>query len=1132
MSGIELVKALSEAPGNKILGAIVYGRVRCPVLTPKYIKNLPIDQGYLVLVDVIAVKMTRDNPLGQGVHQVKGTMLTVVRRREDIGRWLKFYAYRDSPTTVRAIMSRFNGTLDGMAAYNFVKDKADSTWKLIPSFTVDIRRESTGTTDLEDLLVLGLAKDYSAKNHGVNEFEAVTSGYEIDVSGGFDELSLEQYGGDSMFSDPEFVKLMGGGSSRVEDPEEAEGVEGFGGLAGGSVAGSGGSSPFGGSGAAGGAPVGSAPVPEPEGEGFVSAPAPVAVVAKETPNVLVHRMEIEPRSKFYEPFEGAVQETREKRKAVFSEYVKEAEEAGETTEDIESYIEKFKESYLSTTTGRSYNRSIPGVGRKGLNFFDKFVEGLVLAYSPEESHKDEEKGPQKVIAELKDLAKAGAVTRSHSPLHDYMDINKYSTVLAMIASCVGVNVRKVLDTTAGVGGQFPFETFRMFCNNPYKMTLLAGDLDVVDCDRMLFALKGFKLSGTMGELQQWRDMLLVEKIIGAHPTDTMAPLRELFHTGYKVSGTISNQINRNRIPLDGYNLDLLNLVIGGFEEVRGFPFRMQGDMMLIASEKDSLVDKMEEIGFAERLSSSGQEYLVLSSSIEKEIYVYKKLYDLANRPTGVTRVQVDAEVKRFEANKGFQLEQLQKDGVGILMHGAGILSGCAGSGKTTVSECMTNIIRLYMPGYDIRFAAPTGKAARRMKEVVDGKVSTLHSLFRLGLEKPRSFSSADEEYVATEGGVVYIFDEMAMTNIDLLYRVLRGVDDHAYVYFLGDIKQLPPIGKGVPFKDMMDFMPCVELGVSKRSAEGSGINYNCDVINNNSGGAGGWGELVERDDFKIMPSSDSQIPNAIVSIVQGYIEAGFDKEDIQVVTPYVTPKKGWSSTNLNPLLHDIFNPGDALFNIGEDKAFRKGDRVIHTTSNYYNRKRYYMTREGGMVVLQEVEPMGVVNGEMGKVIDLIRSADCEFLNFTRDEGDKEGRDDSLHCEEDGGYFVCVEVYDPDLEENLIVLYQTRENTYGKTEFSGKDMYKQDLGDLELAYALTTHKMQGSQSPVVIVPFGSSDNPNFVSRNMTYTAISRASKAVTLVGSVSGRGSSLGKSRATPVGLETKTVLGTIIKEEL
>ena len=456
------------------------------------------------------------------------------------------------------------------------------------------------------------------------------------------------------------------------------------------------------------------------------------------------------------------------------------------------------------------------------------------------------------------------------------------------------------------------------------------------------------------------------------------------------------------------------------------------------------------------LTKVGDKY-ISNTLLKLEISLFGNLIGLASIPTGISDTDVKRVLEEFQAEKGFNLTDEQAAGVGLVKYGSAVLSGCAGSGKTTTAECMTRILE--EGGWTVLYACPTGKASKRLSEVVGREVKTIHSFFKLPVGSPLPIS--EEGYDNLLGSVdlpdktALIFDEMAMCDTVLLaLAVLKSLDKEVAMYFLGDIKQLPPIGRGMPYRDLMGILPCVELGVSKRSAEGSSVNYNCGEL------VKGSANFKEDENFVMMRCRDENIPATVLDAVE-LLKKEYPVEDIQVVSPYATPKIPWGNSNLNPILQDVLNPGgEFLFKVGS-VSYRRGDRVV-ITRNTPDIRRYKLV---GREFTQCGE--GIVNGDVGTILDIVLVQDY--------------------------------VWDSTVLSEVAVLVEIDDDIVA---FEGKLGVDSFYGDwcCDLAYSLSVHKSQGSQYKGIIFMVGERDGV-FVNRNMIYTAISRSQEKVIVVGAV-------------------------------
>lgn len=496
------------------------------------------------------------------------------------------------------------------------------------------------------------------------------------------------------------------------------------------------------------------------------------------------------------------------------------------------------------------------------------------------------------------------------------------------------------------------------------------------------------------------------------------------------------------------------------------------------------------------------DYYTSSSMLNKELFIYNTLMESVEDNLDFTKDEIDKCIKEYEKMVGFNLEKEQKEAVHLCVKHSACLSGSAGSGKTTTVGCIDYVLEQLGSGINVKFGAPTGKSARVLQGVVKKETKTFHSLCRIGMEQDDIFS-VDEEQDGDEN-TYYMFDEMSMVTLSVMYKMMKTFGNSRFL-FVGDISQLESIGKGNVFADLLRYLPRVFLKVTKRSAERSGITYNSDVINNHSDK--NYLPLKNTMDFRMIERDDESIASAVQSICKFYLGEGtnefnlpsidVNKDDIQVITPLVKASYKWGSKYLNRLLQPLFNlPKNAEDVISVNGArLIKGDRVIHTTENTYS-MQWYKTYKNGLFTKQW--GYSVVNGQVGTFMGAYPISQCIFED--EDEPKPEGfrypdhmRDDAKFDTYDG-YFLVVKYYDANTDSDYYTLYRA----YLKDE---KDFTKFDTGLLDLFYAGSTHKMQGSQARIAICCFGTMSYGSFLSRNMLYTTVTRGKDLVILVGSM-------------------------------
>ena len=409
---------------------------------------------------------------------------------------------------------------------------------------------------------------------------------------------------------------------------------------------------------------------------------------------------------------------------------------------------------------------------------------------------------------------------------------------------------------------------------------------------------------------------------------------------------------------------------------------------------------------------------------------------------------VERRIVQIEKETGTVLDEMQKKAVQEAAgHGLLILTGGPGTGKTTTINA---IIRYFEgEGAEIRLAAPTGRAAKRMTEATGYEAQTIHRLLELsGMPEddregqPIHFERNAENPLETD---VIIIDEMSMVDIHLIHSLLMAVTAGTRLILGGDENQLPSVGPGNVLRDIIRSgqFPVVELKKIFRQASESDIVVNAHKINK--------GEQVEinnksRDFFFLKRYDADIIIRVVIALIQEklpkYVEA--KPFEIQVLTPM---RKGLLGVErLNQILQRYLNPPDASKKekeIGQG-LFREGDKVMQVRNNYQLeweiRGRYGIPIEKGV---------GVFNGDTGIIKTINEFAETAEVEF-----------------EDGRW----------------------------AEYSFKQ-----LDELELAYAVTIHKSQGSEYPAVIIPLLSGPRM-LMNRNLLYTAVTRARKCVTVVGS--------------------------------
>ena len=426
-----------------------------------------------------------------------------------------------------------------------------------------------------------------------------------------------------------------------------------------------------------------------------------------------------------------------------------------------------------------------------------------------------------------------------------------------------------------------------------------------------------------------------------------------------------------------------------------------------------------------------------------ELTVARKLLDLNAKSENNYKV-MEAKVKEVEANTGIKLGDLQRKAVyEAVESGLVIITGGPGTGKTTTINA---IIKLFeMQNMEILLAAPTGRAAKRMTETTGMEAQTIHRLLELNgnPEEGGSMRFERNELNPLEADVI-IIDEMSMVDIYLMYSLLKAITVGTRLILVGDVNQLPSVGPGKVLKDIIssEKFNVVRLSEIFRQAAESDIITNAHKIN---AGQSIRLDNKSKDFFMLSMSSSIQIQRALVSLIAEKLPPYVDatKYDIQVLTP--SRKGELGVENLNKILQQYINPpapGKREKQWGE-VIFRENDKVMQI-KNDYQMEWKIVTKKG----LTIKEGSGVFNGDCGIIREINEFAGTVTVEF--DEG------------------------------KLV-------------EYTGAT-----LEELELAYAITIHKSQGSEYPAVIIPLLNAPKP-LLNRNLLYTAVTRARKCVTIVG---------------------------------
>ncbi|WFA08701.1 ATP-dependent RecD-like DNA helicase [Tissierella sp. Yu-01] len=522
---------------------------------------------------------------------------------------------------------------------------------------------------------------------------------------------------------------------------------------------------------------------------------------------------------------------------------------------------------------------------------------------------------------------------------------------------------------------------------------------------------------------------------------------DIYGIGFKTADNIANKM--------GVSIDSPYRIEAGLKFI----------MMECASEGHCYVPKDEVIKKALGLLNTDQEKLedgirelaiknsfyVINNGDEIDIYyapyhiaennVARKIIELSRAEIDKLNVDADKEILNIEKQNEISFGNKQKLAIKeSLENGMLIITGGPGTGKTTTINAIISICEDL--GLEVVLSAPTGRAAKRMTETTGREAKTIHRLLEISfIEEEAGFEKDEESPIEAD---VVIIDEASMIDILLMNSLLKAINPGTRLILVGDIDQLPSVGPGNVLKDIINSgtIKVIMLDEIFRQAEESMIIVNAHRVNK------GENPLLnekDKDFFFMSVKSTQEILQTIIDLNKSRLPNfyGFDSvRDIQILTPM---KKGdLGIISLNKHIQQALNPkskSKAEKQIG-DEIFRVGDKVMQIKNNY---KLEWKIIINGM----EIEKgEGVFNGDFGYITEI------------------------------------------DVEEGILKVLFDEEK---EVEYDFKQ-----LDELRLAYATTVHKAQGSEFPVIIMPI-SSGPPMLLTRNLFYTAITRARKLVVLVG---------------------------------
>lgn len=461
---------------------------------------------------------------------------------------------------------------------------------------------------------------------------------------------------------------------------------------------------------------------------------------------------------------------------------------------------------------------------------------------------------------------------------------------------------------------------------------------------------------------------------------------------------------------------------------------------LLSVEPESVGQGIARLLEADRLKKqrlAGISVIYLPRLYEAESYCARSLAEFAAlsfpAPHGLEK-----KIRTAEQESGVEYSDEQRQAIReAAISGLLLITGGPGTGKTTILNGILSLLGQMQ--LRCLLAAPTGRAAKRLTEVTGEEASTIHRLLEAGIDPGtgKMFFARDEDNPLKADAV--IVDEMSMVDVELLYALLQAIPQGKRLILVGDPDQLPPVGPGFPFSDMLRSgqLPTVRLTEIFRQAQKSLIVMNAHRVNR--------GEMpdlktVNSDFFFLRRGNEEGVAQLIRDLCSTRLpkNMGIAPEQIQVLSP--TRKGGVGTMNLNRLLQETLNPPapDKKERQFGEFLFREGDRVMQIRNNY---DILWKKVDGSAV------GAGIFNGDVGIIREINPSA-----------------------------------------ETMTIVFDDREAEYDFTQ----------LNELEPAYAMTVHKSQGSEYRAVILTAWNG-SPYLLTRSILYTAITRARELLIVVG---------------------------------
>ncbi len=455
-----------------------------------------------------------------------------------------------------------------------------------------------------------------------------------------------------------------------------------------------------------------------------------------------------------------------------------------------------------------------------------------------------------------------------------------------------------------------------------------------------------------------------------------------------------------------------------------------------AKDTEAMLREFINKGKLDSFRTDGVEYVMTKEVSEAEEYIAKKIRALDSGIDFLSKQDSLMLIEKAESNFGIEYASLQRQAIyEAISSGVMILTGGPGTGKTTVVKALLNIFK--SQALKTVLCAPTGRAAKRMSDATSEEAKTIHRMLEMERTETQKHKFGRNRRNPIDEDVI-IVDESSMIDLFLFDAMLSAMKRGTRLILIGDVDQLPSVGAGNVFSNLIDsgVIKTVRLNEIFRQSKESLIVTNAHKIN--------VGEIpvlnaVDKDFFFVRRDNEREIPETIAALITERLPKRYGasiSSEIQVITP---SKKGVGGVDvLNAKLQEKINPPEKFKKekLAHGTFFRVGDKVMQITNNY----ELEWEKKGKC-------GLGIFNGDIGVI---------EEINLQKEE--------------------------------MIILFEDRLVTYPF----------ELLEELELAYSITVHKSQGSEYPVVIIPMYNC-TPMLLTRNLFYTAVTRAKRMVILVG---------------------------------